>query len=249
MSSETLDQQSGLLDDYTLPVSEAWFGLDDESERESDQIYLFIRGDASVDGKVVEEQYRERYSIGSGWEVADEGRTIEHGSGKHKPKRNSSHGRLVGAIVHLFDENDDMATLETLADESGTNTAEFWESLTFAMERKAMKPFMNDDGEMQEWELPLPIKVVLTKPKKKGGGKKSGSSKAKGGSKAKDKATIDPEVKLRKRLVKLAATFDEDDHDEFATAAIEKYGDKLEAFDELHADVLDDDGDVWEEAH
>ena len=83
---ETLESASGLLDDYQLTVAEAWFGTDDESEYNQDRIYLFLRGEATVDGEVVEEEYRERYSVGNGWEVVDEGRAIEHGSGKNKTR-------------------------------------------------------------------------------------------------------------------------------------------------------------------
>lgn len=113
------------------------------------------------------------------------------------------------------------------------------------MERKVVSRFKDSDGEMRDYELPLPVAMVMAKPKKKGGAKGG----AKKGSKAKKKTVDDPEAKLRKRLVTMAKKFDEDDHEDFVEAAIDKHGEALEEFDELHVDVLDDEGEIWEEAH
>lgn len=239
---ETLEQASGLLDDFTLTVEEAWFGTDDMAEFNPDRIYLFLRGPAEVDGEVVEEEYRERYSIGNGWEVVEEGRAIEHGSGKNKPRRGSGHGWLVAHVVSAFEEDKD--TLYDRVDEFGTNEAGFWEGLVLTMERKVVSRFRNNDGEMQDYELPVPTAVEVAGGKSKA--KAKGKSKAKSSGKAKGD---DPEQKLRKKLAKLAAKFDEDEHDEFVDTALEDFGDALEEYDELHAEVLDEDGELWTEAH
>lgn len=238
---ETLESASGLLDDYQLTVAEAWFGTDDESEYNQDRIYLFLRGEATVDGEVVEEEYRERYSVGNGWEVVDEGRAIEHGSGKNKTRRGSGHFWLVAGVVSAFEAAGEKDALYDRVDEHGTNEADFWEGLVIDFERKVVSTFKDNDGNDRDFEVPMAVGISI------GGGKKKakGKSKAKSGKAKGD----DPELKLRKKLVKLAGTFDEDDHDDFVEAALEKHGDALSDFDELHAEMLDEDEELWAEAH
>lgn len=241
---ETLETASGLLDNYTLDVKEAWFGTDEESEFQPDRFYLFLRGPAEVDGEVVEEEYRERFSIGNGWELVDEGRGIEHGTGKNKPRRGSGHGWLVAHLVTWFHDEGDEDELFALVDKSGTNTADFWERLELSMERQIVSKFKDTDGNMRDYELPLPTGAKV-KSKKKGKAKAKGKGKKSSGKAKGD----DPAAKLKKKLVKLAGDFEDDDHDTFVDAALEAHGDALEELDELHADVLDDEGDIWTEAH
>jgi len=243
------DTGSGLLDDFILEVDEAWFGPDEEND--DDRTFLFLRGVATdnEDGEVVDEEYRERWGAGKGWEPADEGREAEHASGKNKFVGNSGVGRLVRSMVDIDDE-----TAELLGERGSPFQAVVYENLRIRFERKVFKFHNRQTDEDVEYTVPLAVEVSERKKKaggKKAAGKKSASKKS-AGKKAggkKSSAKKEPTEKdTRRKLVKLAGKFDEDDHDDFVEKALEDYP-ELEGFDDLHADMLDEDGDLWTEAH
>ena len=112
MGKESWETTSGLLDDFTLNVAEAWFGEDEENDDE--RIYLFLRGLAtdSDDGEESED-YRERFRVGTNWEVVDKGGAVENATGKPKFNKNSGVGRLIRSMVA------DQATADALAEKHG----------------------------------------------------------------------------------------------------------------------------------
>lgn len=243
MGRESYKTTSGLLDDFELHAIDVWFGPDEEND--DDRIFCFFAGPAFQDGELVEEEYRERFSVGKGWEVVEEGAAVEHGSGRNQFNNSTGMGRLINAIVALDDD-----TIDLVADQGDAFEAKSYQNLRFHFERQIVSRWKDDDGEMVEWEMPLPTRVRTLKKKKGGRGKgsagKSSGSSGSSGSKSDD--SDEAKGVTKKQLVKLAGTFDEDDHDEFVVAALEQFPD-IEGNDDLHEDVLDDEGSVWVKAH
>ena len=215
----------GLLDDYDLQVEAAWFGPDEEND--DDRIFLFLQGPAFVDGEEVDEEHRDRFSCGKGWEVVEEGEGVEHGSGRNKFHSAAGVGRLARATVGLGDDE-----AELLGERGVPWEAKVWQGLTFHMVRREFS-FKDSDGEVQEYRVPLPTAVSVTEKKKakKKAAKKKAPAKNSGGAKG--------EKALKRKLVKLAGDFD--DFEEYVDAALDEYP-EVEDYDDLHAELLDEDG-------
>ena len=241
MGSETWETTSGLLDDFTLQVEEAWFGEDEENDDE--RLYLFLRGTAtdSDDGDESED-YRERFRAGQNWESVDKGAGAENATGKQKFNKNSGIGRLIRSMV----ADEDTAT--ALAERGDANQAETYIGLTIHFVREEQQPFENDDGEMIEWNILQAVEVEFPKAKAKG------KKKGKGGSGKADKGKKKGEGGggLKKTVIAFAGLFDDDEHTTFVEQVLDTdtfpAAPDIEDNDELHADVLDDEGEVWTKA-
>ena len=240
--------QSGLLDDYDFDVTEAWFGEDEEND--DDRIFLFLRGRAETDDGEVDDEHRERYSTGANWEAVEDGEQIENAANKEQFNRNTGMGRLIDTLVEL---GDDVA--QALAERGEAYVAATFNNVTMHMTRRIVSKWTDDDtGEDLQWELALPTSVDFNssgkKKKSKGGGSKKGS-KAKSGGKSKAKAK--GKKSLRDRVVGFAAKFGEDEHDKFIDEVLDEEtwsaASDIYDNDELHAEVLDPDSDLWDEAH
>ena len=237
------DTESGLLDDYDFVVKEAWFGTDEEVDDPDDRIFLFLRGEATVagDDDVTDDEHRERYSTGKNWEVVEEGTEVENATGKNRFNQNAGVGRLINALVNI----DGVAPY--LASKGDAYEASTFEGLRMHMDRRVVSRWTGDDGEELEWELALPTSVK-TKAKSKGKkSKKGGSGKA---SRAKGKGS---KPSLRSDIVDFAAEFEEDEHDDFVDQVLDDdvftRAEEIQEDDELHAEVLDADSELWSEAH
>lgn len=233
--------ESGLLEEYSFKVEEAWFGNNPDNERDPDKIYLHLRGEAKIDGEVVDDEHTELYSVGNNWEVVEDGAEVENATGKNRFNQNAGIGRLINALVAL---GDDVAAY--LAKKGEAYEAATFDGLVMEMEDAIVSKFQTDDGEDVEWHLRLPVKVKM-KAKKKGGSGKASRGKSKGGSKKTKKSS------LRSDVIEFANEFSTDEHDEFVDQVLdEDVFDKAEAItedDELHAEILDPDSELWDEAH
>lgn len=241
------DTESGLLDEYKFIVKEAWFGNDEEVENPDDRVFLFLRGEAFVDGELEDDEHRERYSTGKNWEAVEDGAEAENATGKNRFNQNAGIGRLINALVGLGEDEADFLASRGEAYEAAT-----FEGLTMDMERKVVSKWTDDEtGEEVEWSLALPVALDMDsgKKSKKKGGKKGGSGKA---SRAKGKGKSKT-PSLRSDIVDFAAEFNEDEHDEFVDQVLDDdvFDRASEIFDddELHAEVLDADSKLWAKAH
>lgn len=239
--SDLWGTDSGLLDHYQLPVKEAWFGQPepDADGNQSERVYLFLMGDAVDEEGEVHEDHVDRYGVGTGWEAVEEGQEVEHAS-KKQFNQNAGVGRLVTALAGLMAEDEDLSdTIRSTRPDPRKASA--WVGLTLSQERQTFS-FTSQDGETIEYSMPLPTAVEVTKAKKGRGASKAKASAKKDDS---DKA----EKALRRKLVKLAkdTAKDDGDHDDFVDAALDEYP-EVEDFDDLHADVLDEEGEIWTEA-
>ncbi len=246
MGKESWETTSGLLDDFTLNVAEAWFGEDEENDDE--RIYLFFRGLAtdSDDGEESED-YRERFRVGQNWEVVDKGGAVENATGKPKFNKNSGVGRLIRSMVA------DQATADALAERGDATEAETYIGLTLHLVRIEQTPFENDDGDKVEWNILSAVEVEFPK-KAKAKPKGKGKGKGKGGSGKADKGETNSKKggSLKKTVIVFAGLFGDDEHITFVEQVLDAdvfpAAPDIEDDDELHADVLDDEGKVWTKA-
>ena len=243
MGKESWETTSGLLDDFTLNVAEAWFGEDEENDDE--RIYLFLRGlaiDNDSEDAAEEEDYRERFRVGTNWETVDKGAGVENATGKQKFNKNSGVGRLIRSMVA------DGATAEALAERGDATEAGTYIGLTLHLVRIEQTPFENDDGDKVEWNILSAVEVEF--PKKAKSKSKSKSKKSSGSGKA-DKGK-DEGKGLRKTVIAFAGQFGDDEHITFVEQVLDAEtfpaASDIEDDDELHADVLDDEGKVWTKA-
>ncbi len=234
MSKDSWVTESGLLDDFDFKVEDAWFGQDEENDDE--RVFLFLRGEAKVDGEVVDDEHRERYSTGKNWEVVEDGAEVENATGKNRFNQNAGLGRLINALVAID------GAAEYLADRGDAFQAATYEGMKMHMERKIVSRWKNDDGEEVEWALNLPTTLKV----KKGGSGKASRGKGKG-------KAAKSESSLRSDVIGFANEFDPDEHDEFVDQVLDgEIFDKAEAVmedDELHAEILDPESELWAEAH
>ena len=230
---------SGLLEEYTFKVKESWFGPNEDSDRDAEKIYLNLRGEATVDGELVEEEHTERYSTGKNWEVVEDGAEVENATGKNKFNENTGIGRLINAMVSCGDDDEVAKYLQSKGEAYEANT---FNGLNMDMERMLASEFETDDGETVRWFLSLPVDIKIKSKKVK----KDGSGKA-GRAKGKDISS------LRSDIIEFAKEFGEEEHDAFVDQILDDdvFADasKIEEDDELHAEVLDPDSKLWAVAH
>jgi len=235
------ETDSGLLDDFDFEVDEAWFGEDEESDNNDGKIFLMLRGTAVDDAGEEHEEHRERYSTGKNWEVVDDGAEAENATGRNVFNRNAGIGRLINALVALGDDEAAFLQKRGQAYEAAT-----FEGLVMHLESMEVSRWKTDDGEEVVWNLNLPIELTLPKKKssKKGG---KGKASRSGTKKAKKPSGLQTEV------AEFAGQFKEDEHDEFVSQVLDDdvfdNADKIMDDDELHAEVLDPDSELWAKAH
>lgn len=242
---------SGLLDDFDFSIEEAWFGT---NEKFGDTVLLNLRGIAEqeVDGDmvVVDDEHLLLYSCGDGWEAAKGGREAAHAAGKTTFTNNSNMGRLIDAVVGLGDD-----AIDELSSRGESYEADTWEGLKFHIERKTFSFRNRETGEQVNYEVPLPTDFLGTfdpeeeeAPKKKSSSKK-GSKSSKRGSRGSRRKKAD-NSDLRDAVVEFAAQYE--DHADFVEEVFDPdefdQAEELQNDEELSADVLDEDGEIWTES-
>jgi len=240
------ETESGLLDDYDFVVSKAWFGEDEESDNNDGRIFLFLRGTATdSDGEEIED-HRERYSTGKNWEPVDDGAEVENAAGKSRFNRNAGLGRFIDALVSLGDDE-----ARFLSNRGEAYEADTFNKLVMHMEGRVVSRWTNDDGDEVEWNLNLPTSLRVKKPKTGKGGK--GKASRSGTKTAKKSKKASKLTGLQAEIATFAAQFGEDEHDEFVDQVLDTdvfdLASKIVDDDELHADVLDPDSELWANAH
>ena len=240
------DTSTGLLDNFDFKVDRAWFGEVEDSD--SDRLYLFIEGTAVDDEDEEYEDHTERYSLGKGWEVIDDGDEVETASRNGVFNQSTGIGHLILSLKALGEEE-----TEYITDRGRPTKAKTFKGLRMHMVGRVVSEWedVNNPGTMIRWSLNLPTTLKMKKGKKKGKGKsspsrKSSPSKSKSSSKSGSK-------ELRGEVVEFAGEFENDEHDDFVNQVLDDdifpKADKITDNDELHAEVLDPDSDLWEEAH
>lgn len=234
------DTETGLLDNFDFEVEEVWFGEDEEADEPDGRIYAFLRGEATDEEGEIHEDHTERYSTGKNWDVVDEGKSVENAAGRKLFNQNSGIGRLINTLVALGEKE-----TKFLQERGNPTKAKTFRGLKMHMENRIVSEWTNDEGEAVKWRLNLPtsLKVVGSK-KSKGSTRKTTTRKPKKGTKVSG---------LRAEVTTFAEQFESDEHDEFVDQILDsdvfENADQIISDDELHAEVLDSDSDLWNDSH
>lgn len=271
MVSDAWKTGSGLLDEYEMTLDEVWFGKD-KNYQDGKALLFRIRGEAIVDGEVVDEEKENFYSVGDGWDTDDGGETASHGSGKNTVNKNSNFGKFIDAVVAQGDD-----VLKVIAERGDPTEAATWQGLTFRFERKEYQYTDRKTGEKREYGVELPVEFLgdtneEEAPKKKAPAKKAKKSASKTKAKAKAEPADDedeaeeeaPKKSRRKskkaetndnsalRAVVVAFAEEYEDHADFMADVLDPdefdQAEELQADEELLNDVLDEDGEIWTES-
>lgn len=261
---------SGLLDDFDLIVNEAWWATDPRFG-EGKSPLLHLRGQATVDGAVVDEEAELLFGTGDGWKAGKGGENVTHPSGKTKFTDSSNAGKLVQAILEL---GPDVAAV--LKEKGKPTEAETWRNTSWHFERKTFTFKNRKTGEMTEYQVALPTSfngltdsdAPAAKPtaatKKAASTAAAPSRKAKAEEAEEAPAAAAPSRKgkaaggnseLRAYVIAFAKQFGPDEHGDFVDNVYDKDvmpADKLEeiqADEALGIEIMDETGKLWAEAH
>lgn len=256
--SESWGTDSGLPDDIDFYFDECWFGKNPNATGDNkDRTSFAIRGEASRDGEMVEEELTIFYSLGDGWTATGGGTKVGHANGKTRFMDSSNMGRLIQAIVGLPD------ALEVLRERGGeTFEVETWQGLGFHLEREDRK-WTDKSGTERTTSTLLPTGFLGVREdggaKKAGGATKKAAAKPAAATKKATGAAKKPPVKkkvandLRDDIVAYAKEYAEDDYETFSEAVFDpEYfprANELNEDEDLTNELLDPDNEIWTEAH
>lgn len=274
MGREAFKTSSGLLDNYDFWSSEAWFAKDSRFGGGRDPL-LHIRGQAIIDGEVVNEEETLLYGCGQGWEINNGGQSVSHPSGKVNFSNASNLGKLLDALGALGDE-----PLDTMAEKGNPGDADVYVGIGVHIERKEYTFRDRETKQETKFEVPLPVaflgfaeteeasapapakaspaakKAAPAKPaapaakKATAPAKKASAPVKKGATKP---APEPAEDDLRTAVVEYARIYDATEHAQFVDAVYDaEYFPRVEELqmdEELAAEVLDPDSSLWTEAH
>lgn len=82
-------------------IEEAWFAKDDRPNVTNPGTVLKLRGEAIIEGEVVDPEQTIMYGLGDGWKPAKNGRQADNEAGKMVFNKNSNMGRFVSALIEL----------------------------------------------------------------------------------------------------------------------------------------------------
>lgn len=262
--SKSFTLTSGLLEEYEMTLAEVWFGKD-PNYMEGKQTILVIRGEAELDGEVLDDEKQTFYSLGDGWEPDNDGESAVHGAGKQQFNNSSNVGKFIAAVVETGDEA--VAELESRGTEAFE--ASTWQGLRFLFNRKRFVFVERDTKIEREYFVELPVTFLgvdgvgpATKPSKapKPAAKPAAASRRRKAAAAEEEEEAPAEEAkparrrrgtsaLKKAVTEFAAEFEE--HADFMNAVLD--GDEFDQADalqeaeneELLNDILDEAGSVW----
>lgn len=269
MGREAYKTTSGLLDDFDFWIAESWFATDKRFGGGRDPI-LHLRGQALIDGEVVDEEETLLYGCGQGWKVANGGQAVTHTAGKTNFTDASNIGKFLDALDELGDE-----PLDTLGERGSPTDAEVYLGIGLHMERKEFTFKDRKTGETTTYEVALPTAFLgfadseapaaapakpSGAPKKATGAAKKATAPAKKAAptasapaKAPAKKKAATENDLRAAVVEYAAVYEATEHAEFVDAVYDpEYFNRvaeLNQDEQLAAEILDPESELWAEAH
>ncbi len=223
------DTSTGLLDLFTLEVNEAWFGQNDKFPN---NLVFNLRGNAIVEGEVVDPEHTELFTCGEAWKDGQGGAVAVSTSGAEMFNANSKIGRLIDSIKALGSD------AAFMADRGESFEATSWVGVSFDLERNKIGSFETDEGETKEITAMLATGIREMGETAAPASETPATANTGGSSKA-----------LKALLTALAKKTD--DNDAFVAAALDpdefKKAGELEANEELLDAVLD--GSFYTEAN
>lgn len=249
--SESWGTDSGLPDDVDVYFEEVWFGKNPQAKEQKDKLFFGIRGEASRDGEVVEDELTVFYSCGDSWTATKGGLEASHANGKTRFMDSSNMGKLIAAIAGLPDA---VAELRSRAGE--TYQADTFKGLGFHMERSDF-PFVRN-GVETVYSVLLPtsflgVKEGAAPTKAAGTAKKAAGTKKPAAGATKKPAPKKTSSALRDEVIAYAKEYEAEDHDTFMSAVVDaEYFPKAEEValdEELMNEILDPESELWTSAH
>ena len=217
---------SGLVDKFTATIDAAKFVTDvNYRDGEVPMIQWTLVNIDNDEGVQIDEM-TEKWSVGNGWMVVDNGAGVEREDGNKAKKfhKRTKYGMVITAVMKM-----DGDALKVLAERGSPTEAAVWEGMRFDFERQEV----NGGPEIGTYEVIVPVKFHGVEGDKKAA-KKPAAKKTAGNGSGDTAAKIRLEVALKK-LAK-----DATDYDEFLAQALELDG--VTDNDELLAKVTDEDG-------
>lgn len=213
-------ESTGLIDDFDGTISnETTFGYD---QKYGDNLVFILEFDdvETEDGEPV----RQFYSLGKGWDTNDNGETVFNPANPKGFNKSSNYGMFIEAVK----ATDAMAVL---MDRGKTpDHADVWHGLKFHFKRTDVTRTINKEDVTSS--VLLPVEFLGE------GGEEAPKKKA-----APTKSDKGPNEKvLRAKVKKLAK--EHDDHDAFVAAVMEEMP-EVEELDDLFAEILDEDSDIF----
>lgn len=232
MGSWDTRESSGLLDDFDLYVENAHFGYDAQY---GDACLFILEGRSPQGDPENEYQVRQYYSVGSGWEPAKGGAEASHPD-TDEFHASTNYSRFFRAVLELSE-----TASKTLQDRGYPNTATIWNGLAFHMERQEV----DYGGDFGKRKVLLPTAYLGEEDFPGAGGGKATTAKAKAAAAKAKAAKAGTGGDLRSKVVELASAHD--DHDAFLEAMFTEFP-EIESED-IYADAVDVNGEIWAEAH
>lgn len=166
MANENWKTGSGLIDEFDLSVTEAYFDTNVKVQ-DGEAPILHLIGLNSVNGDPEDDT---RFTVGKTFEIVEKGAKIVPINPKGKLNRNSQYGKFVDAFLACGDSE---ALLE--ARDMDPFVAESWVGLTFSLERVITETTIKGEKvNMTSW---IVHSVTETEAKAKGGRKKAAPKK------------------------------------------------------------------------
>lgn len=251
------DTDSGLPDSVAHAAIEVWFGPNEQSEFDNERIYLNLRGPAIDldEGQPVGDEeglYTLRLSIGNNWEVGKNGKVVSHTAGGTKFHQSTGLGKFIKAIGALLDEDSKLA--KALDARGQTYEAATYQNLAFRYARQQFT-FKNSEGEETEYSLLLPAGFLGVGADAIGVGAEESEdvapAKPTRRKKAAAKGDQADQTALRQEVITYAAQFEADEHEDFVEEVLDAdvFPQANEIGEELKAEILDAESDLWAEAH
>lgn len=154
---------SGLPDQLTGTVAEAWFGKNEQAEGEqADKVYLWLKLINIESNEYDGDEYTVRLGVGSGWEAVEGGERLVREDGTSKPINNNTHyGNFLNRVIGAGKDGQEFAeamagAFDAVKGRGNQYQASVWVGLRFEF---VNKEFSNSrDGETIEWSWMLPVK-------------------------------------------------------------------------------------------
>ena len=125
MGKDSWETELGLLDDYDLTITRAYFATDARYNN-GESLLLHLEG-TTDNADTLESQVL--FACGTGWVSNDGGKTAVHEKGKGRFNRSSWYGRLIERMKEL-------GGIDALAQRGDATQAQVWEGITLHLVRE-----------------------------------------------------------------------------------------------------------------
>jgi hypothetical protein len=244
---------TGLLEEFDFEAKDGWFGFDD-TYNEGKSLLFKLRGIATIDGEIEDDEHVLRYGCGDGWQDAKGGDEAKHKAGANQFNNKTAMG-------YLIDRFKELGAVDMLRERGKPTQAATFAGLNMHMKREAVNTFTpkgQTEAVTQYVTLPTEILEAVKATKAKASSARSRRAKKDEDEEEEEEApkptrTRKPRAKkktLRDEVVEFAADFDS--HEDFVSAVFDPdefdKAEEAEEDEELAEEILDAESELWEES-